>query len=179
MRQELQQQLFEKYPKIFAQKDLPMSQTAMCWGIACGDGWYNIIDVLCLKIQQKIDRPHETIQYIDENIDSEENSNRQEFFENWRATEEKSIIEQVEAVQVKEKYGSLRFYVNVSGGTISNWISFAETMSSVTCETCGKPGTQNTSGWIKTLCGPCREAQEQARRDFITDAKQLKIKFEE
>ena len=52
MNQRLQDKLYEKYPKIFGQKDLPMTQTAMCWGIDCGDGWYNIIDTLCCHIQQ-------------------------------------------------------------------------------------------------------------------------------
>tara|TARA_R110000751_G_scaffold212149_2_gene315583 strand:+ start:308 stop:793 length:486 start_codon:yes stop_codon:yes gene_type:complete len=51
MKEEQQNKLFEKYPKIFRQKDLPMQQTAMCWGITCGDGWYNIIDTLCHNIK--------------------------------------------------------------------------------------------------------------------------------
>ena len=38
MKAELQNKLFEKYPKIFGQKDLPMTQTAMCWGIDCEIG---------------------------------------------------------------------------------------------------------------------------------------------
>tara|TARA_R110000765_G_scaffold40450_2_gene87064 strand:- start:205 stop:690 length:486 start_codon:yes stop_codon:yes gene_type:complete len=51
MKEEQQNKLFEKYPKIFRQKDLSMQQTAMCWGITCGDGWYNIIDTLCHNIK--------------------------------------------------------------------------------------------------------------------------------
>ena len=54
MRVELQNELFEKYPKIFRQKDLPKQQTCMCWGIDTGDGWFNIIDMLCLQIQWHI-----------------------------------------------------------------------------------------------------------------------------
>lgn len=181
MRQELQDQLFEKYPKIFRQKDLDMTQTAMCWGISCGDGWYNIIDVLCLKIQQLIDNPHETIEYIETSVKELEpdNSSRLEFFENWKQEQEKKIIPQVEAVQVKEKYGTLRFYVNQSNDTISNWISFAETMSSVTCEECGGPGRSTGKSWIKTLCTPCEKIQDERRSQFIQDAKQLKINFEQ
>lgn len=179
MRQELQDQLFEKYPNIFAQKDLDMTQTAMCWGISCGDGWYNIIDVLCLKIQQLIDNPHETLEYIQTAVTDLDpaNTSRLEFFENWKREQEKKIIPQVEAVQVKEKYGTLRFYVNQSNDTINNWISFAETMSSVTCEECGNPGTQTGTSWIKTLCISCVDKQEERRSQFIQDSKQLKIKF--
>jgi len=32
MKLELQNKLFEKYPNIFKNKDLPMNQTCMCWG---------------------------------------------------------------------------------------------------------------------------------------------------
>ena len=51
MNKENQDKLFEKYPKIFRQKDLSMDQTCMCWGIECGDGWYPILDALCAEIQ--------------------------------------------------------------------------------------------------------------------------------
>ena len=55
MKQELQNQLFEKYPKLFIEKDLPMSVTCMCWGIETGDGWYNILDKLCGALQWSTD----------------------------------------------------------------------------------------------------------------------------
>ena len=62
MNQELQKKLFEKYPEIFVQKDYTIQQSAMPFGIECGDGWYNIIDTLCWHIQQEVDRPHEDIE---------------------------------------------------------------------------------------------------------------------
>lgn len=55
MNKKLEQKLFDAYPKIFAQKDLNVQQTAMCWGIQCGDGWYTLIDVLCEMIQNHVD----------------------------------------------------------------------------------------------------------------------------
>ena len=55
MSPELQNQLYEKYPKIFVEKDLPMTQTCMCWGIEVGDGWYTLIDNLCGVLQYSTD----------------------------------------------------------------------------------------------------------------------------
>ena len=55
MKKENQQKLLKKYSKIFAQYDLPPSQTAMCWGLECGDGWCALIDALCENIQKYID----------------------------------------------------------------------------------------------------------------------------
>jgi len=49
--------LFDKYPKIFADKPGPEYLISPCqyYGIECGDGWYNIIDALCCSIQHHID----------------------------------------------------------------------------------------------------------------------------
>ena len=47
MRKELDEALCAKYPLIFRDRHAPMTETAMCWGICAGDGWYNILDVLC------------------------------------------------------------------------------------------------------------------------------------
>ncbi len=55
MRKELQDKLYKKYPKLFSQKDLPISQTCMCWGIECGDGWYDILDKFCDKLTKYLE----------------------------------------------------------------------------------------------------------------------------
>lgn len=65
-----------------------------------------------------------------------------------------------EVVQVKEKFGTLRFYTHNDGnGNEQNVIEGrrlireAEIKSSKTCESCGEPGTmQNDLSWVKTLC---------------------------
>jgi hypothetical protein len=59
---------------------------------------------------------------------------------------------QVVATQVKEKYGTLRFYLDREDEFISAVIAMAETMSGVTCETCGSPGTTRGRGWVRVLC---------------------------
>jgi hypothetical protein len=56
MTNDLQETLFNKYPKLFREKDLPPSQTCMCWGFECGDGWFNILDVLCEKINKHCEK---------------------------------------------------------------------------------------------------------------------------
>jgi hypothetical protein len=41
-----QTELINKYPKLFRQVGLPASESCMAWGIECGNGWYQIIDML-------------------------------------------------------------------------------------------------------------------------------------
>ena len=56
MNKELDELLCQRYPLIFAERNLSMKETCMCWGIACGDGWFDLIDVLCERLQFWTDR---------------------------------------------------------------------------------------------------------------------------
>ena len=130
--------LVAKYPKLFAREG-PRRNL----GVNFGDGWYPLLDALCEAIQaqcEKIDLPPKMYPFVE---------------------------------QIKEKFGTLRFYVSgvahdgpgdfdkeLLGDcdeAIYNLIGNAEQESSVTCETCGKPGKQRRkeSGWIKTWCEDC------------------------
>lgn len=55
-------------------------------------------------------------------------------------------------LQVKEKFGGLRFYINKCADGLDDRISQAEDESYRTCEECGLPGVARSGGWIKTLC---------------------------
>ena len=61
--------------------------------------------------------------------------------------------------RVKEKYGELRFYVDVSNDRQSAMIDFAEALSLRTCETCGAPGNlgESKTGWLATRCEAHRD----------------------
>lgn len=65
--------------------------------------------------------------------------------------------ETFKALQVKEKFGGLRFYVAGGSQEISNRIDAAERESYKTCETCGSTESVTSTGsWITTLCEGCR-----------------------
>ena len=137
MKQELQDKLFNKYPKIFRQKDLPMQETAMCWGICVCDGWYDLIDNLCMQIQHHINWT---------NIGPREN--------------EKSELLWFEATQVKEKFGGLRFYYDGGDDFISGMVTLAESMSYHICEVCGDSGKQTEEKWATTRCEKHKETRK-------------------
>jgi ribosomal protein L37AE/L43A len=58
------------------------------------------------------------------------------------------------AVQVKEKFGGLRFYLDAADERIYAMIDAAEVESYRTCEVCGRPGVLRVTqgGWYKTTC---------------------------
>ncbi len=63
------------------------------------------------------------------------------------------LIEPVYAVQIKEKFGGLRFYLSIGTEEINNLVREAERKSYTICETCGQPGeSRKDLGWILTLC---------------------------
>lgn len=61
-------------------------------------------------------------------------------------------------VQIKEKLGSLRFYMNRITDEMRERIAIAEKESRNTCEFCGSQSnvTETQSGWIRHLCDKCQ-----------------------
>ena len=134
MRKELDEALCAKYPDIFCDRNGDLRTTAMCWGFECGDGWYHIIDATCALIQDHFqNQQHNAV---------------------WSKHGEGSarVFPPVVATQVKEKYGTLRFYHTGGDDYIDGVVAMAEYMSGSICETCGAPGKLRDSGWMRTLC---------------------------
>lgn len=59
---------------------------------------------------------------------------------------------QVIAQQVKEKYGTLRFYVGVASDEQFALIDQTEEKSARICDVCGAPGVLRDGGWMMTRC---------------------------
>jgi hypothetical protein len=97
--------------------------TLMPFGFQHGDGWFNILWRLCLHLEPVV-------------------------------TElETETGERFEVVQVKEKLGTLRFYVSHHMDAIDRRIAEAQKESSRTCEICGQPGKRReTGGGVRAVC---------------------------
>ncbi len=190
MSPELQEQLYKDFPKIFREKDLSSENTCMCWGICTGDGWYSILRCLCLNIQSYVDnsRKHRAsalrfnralaraarINDIEPLVKFYTRPSN--YVVNRWAIEaaetdllnmlERAVPEacpQVVAVQVKEKFGTLRFYIDGGNEYTSALVQMAESFSGVTCEVCGDRGELVGGGWLQTLCKT--HAEEKIKRN--------------
>ena len=73
----------DRFPILFQDGKKDMTQTCMCWGIECPIGWFHIIEQLCTILE----------------------------FYNMESTKNYGIA--IVADQVKEKFGTLRFYYSV------------------------------------------------------------------
>lgn len=178
MKKELDEFICNTYPKIFRDRHEDASKTAMCWGFAFADGWFNIVDTMCASIQRHVDHSEAAAQ---ENVnyharrDAALNGDRTLFdsyyagvakfgpeFLNKAYTEligpvpewrkRKEPVTQVVAFQVKEKWGNLSFYYDGGDAYIAGVVAMAEAMSAVTCEECGTPGRARHGSWTRTLC---------------------------
>lgn len=66
-----------------------------------------------------------------------------------------------EIVQIKTKFGGLRFYTNAITPEQRAVIDSYEDRSETVCEECGMPGTPiSIRHWIWTLCPVCRAEKE-------------------
>lgn len=159
MKKKLQDKLFDKYPKIFRQKDLSMQQTSMCWGIDCGNGWFNIIDTLCTLIKHHILRYEGNYEGLLKKYN--------ELSENEKPDMKRPVNSiSLEATQVKEKYGGLRFYVDGGDQYTEGLIDMAEAMSEHICDICGAEG-KNSCGdthWYATRCSKHRITKQSFKK---------------
>ena len=191
MKKEHDEYLCKVYPKMMVNRNLHMNETCMCWGFECGDGWFQILNQLMSNIQHHIDWSihnrdiaiayNEMITQCkagDYTLFEERYKDIKPENQEWKAKHLKDIIEgdlrtlpdvvpQVTLDQVKEKFGTLRFYYSGGDDTIRGMVRMAESMSSVTCEECGKPGTSTSGGWIKTVC------KEHGGEDYDTPEEEL------
>jgi len=161
MKKELQDKLFKEFPLLYGDKDKPMTQTCMCWGIDCYDGWFDLLYELSSKLEpliQKLidDEPDMSCTWCGKKKSEHDDNdchgpNGYEPF-------------YPRASQVKEKFGTLSFYMTCATDEMWDLIHEAEGKSGTICEKCGKPGkTVAPCGWYFTFCKDCEEEYKKER----------------
>ena len=83
-----------------------------------------------------------------------------EYVDKYNSTVEKEE-DKIKILQIKEKFGGLRFYASNKTEELINLIEDAENKSFKTCEFCGSTDDvgQTCDGWITTCCRKCIEDQ--------------------
>jgi hypothetical protein len=127
MKNELEKQLVERFPVLFAEYGGKPEKTCMAWGCDHGDGWYDLLERACVSIDA-----HQ--KYCPD------------------CTESTSVVFE----QIKEKFGTLRIYHRGGCRYVEGILSMVETMSGRICEKCGSPGELTGGGWLRTLCENCK-----------------------
>ena len=105
-------ELPKKYPSLFKKES---------FSFECGNGWYELLDVLCSIIERR---------QLRGSVPSDD----------------------IKITQIKEKFGTLRFYYEGGDDVVYALSNFAESISGRVCEDCGQPGRTRSGGWVRTLC---------------------------
>jgi hypothetical protein len=126
MKKELEQELINIAPYMFRYKGWnDPKKSLICFGFACGDGWFNLLKNLITELKQL------------------------------------DVNKEIRIMQVKEKYGSLRFYESeLPEYLFSDFYKILlkyEKQSEETCEKCGGSGKIIGTTWLKCLCKTCTE----------------------
>jgi len=136
MNSDLQNKLYKSYPLIFAEVNDPSACSSIKnFGVECGNGWFNMLDELCSKVEPIIR------EWAIQNPDKDH----------------------PRAYQIKSKFGGLRFYMSCSydssfmKGEAGRLISSAEIRSNKICSSCGESGEKRCEYGVKTLCDKCHE----------------------
>ncbi len=122
------EELVELCSNLYRDRHGDIKKSCMPWGFCVGPGWFDLIKELSIKLEELIVKYKKDI--------SKEDYPR--------------------AIQVKEKFGTLRFYMTTETEEMSKLIEEAEEKSENICEKCGKPGHLiNDRGWYKVRCKQC------------------------
>jgi hypothetical protein len=114
----------------FIKPDPTLQNNLMAFGWECDKGWHPIIEEALDKIEDIINK-----------MPMQDKLDFQEHFE---------------ILQVKEKLGGLRIYINMHPDEIIKVIEEAQEKALQTCEICGKPGKmREIHWWYKTTCESC------------------------
>jgi hypothetical protein len=102
-----------------------LRQSLMGFGLMCGKGWFKLIYNLCKNIDKY-----------------------------FTANPEKKPRD-FEVVEIKEKFGGLRFYITSAPKEIYIMIKKTSNKSFKICESCGKKGKTREGNFVITMCNKC------------------------
>lgn len=149
--------IIQKYPKIFEHYEGNPGDVNW-YGVP--DGWLPIVDILCKAIQSYCDSTR--------SIENPDFDSTKEYDRDDTTTHRYLQVkrEQVTCVQMKEKFGGLRFYTSGEDEFVAGMIRMATYMCDNTCEGCGvREGLGLTKGWITVRCKKCAE---EVGREWMT-----------
>lgn len=182
MTPELEDKLIRRFPMVFASRYADMSRTCMCWGMSCGDGWYEAIYLACLGIEEEYNKYYPWYKRLWHRLSfhiiprwNKFISHQPEWmYKTYKAKNYRREFKNKrfyihmpswagQASQVKEKFGTLRFYLHSETDKMSTYVDYAERLTENLCETCGKYGKLRGKGWYYTSCEEHAKEQDKEK----------------
>lgn len=143
------EKLFKRHPLFLRGRSHSIRKNLMAFGFECGPGWRALLEPV-LDLAEAECRAH--------------------------LRRGCKVSELPLALQIKEKFGTLRIYVSKGSESLHAAIATAQRQSAHVCETCGKPSQLKVTGWHSTVCDSCttKELTEAQQLDKISRARTAK-----
>lgn len=156
MREELVDHLYVTYPDLFTDQ-------FRRYGITVGDGWYRLIEALCEqfvadKRMHEWKMHHEASNMVNQGIPLDLVTDAMKPLHD---EYERICMAVPTFLQIKEKFGELRIYIETIDDKYRSMVQLVEDLSSGMCEECGNVGTLGGDFWIKTLCDHHRKERDE------------------
>lgn len=171
---ELEKKLCKRFPLLFRGRHLSLKQNLMSFGIETGNGWYTLIYTACLGLEEETNKLYSwwylklytPIKMFEEAWNTlirktpKTLQKKTEWGEYPRFLLDFPDVPMF--VQIKEKYGTLRLYMNATTDEMDKYTDVAEKASHNTCETCGAYGQVRGGGWLYNACDDhCKEEDKE------------------
>ena len=139
-------------------------------GLAVGDGWFDIINHLSRTLCSKWLTAKEEYEFTSTSGTTYWGKpSTPEILAELKGRVDVAYKTVPRAQQVKEKFGTLRFYTTVANERQDAAIAFAESLSGHICEVCGDRGRRRSTGWIQTLCNTHYELHKKRQQEQYGD----------
>lgn len=129
-------QLFNRYPLFLRGRSYGIKKNLMGFGFECGPGWYSLINDICARGEKEC----------------------KTLIARGYPVEQTPL-----AVQVKEKFGGLRFYAHNCSDSLFDFIEDQCSKSESLCDECGKPSVISGDTWLSSTCASCNEKLKEDR----------------
>lgn len=149
-------EIISKYPLLFQPREF--NAWASPWrSLGVGAGWNGILESLCHSLYEPYLYARNHYERM-RKVEGRKPAHPKALpinaidVERARLAMRQAELELPRFIQIKEKFGVLRVYLDHADERIVALTDTAETLSKTTCEECGAPGQLRSGGWLKTLC---------------------------
>lgn len=162
MKKELEEQIFALSPVFFRQNGMDMTQTCMCWGIECGDGWYEPVKELAMKAALL----NQTLAPLNMCVEASQIKSK---FAEFRCYWNMNVLDKRNDYPLTDAQQDL---VETAHRMMDDAVDACEKRCNRTCEICGKEASYNDDdevivcgSWLTVKCIDCaQKAQREAGR---------------
>lgn len=160
MDEKLEQQIYAVDPVFFRENDLSCQQTCMCWGMECGDGWFEPL----LKMARQVRVINERLAPLNRCIIAKQIKSK---WANLRVYWDVECLDLLNANPLSQEEDEI---VETCFQMMDSVVNNAELECENTCELCGAKGSfleplLTCGSWITHKCRKC--AQEQQRKEGV------------